>query len=108
MLRPPVLQQFRHTERYTYEHWIDHNAQVAMATVRYAGIKIDFERQAVSRYWLIKPTMTADKGVDLREVWEAGSQATSALKHLISEDYYPRAWMQQFIDVYDHELTLVD
>jgi hypothetical protein len=103
-----VLHQFRHTERYEYEHWVDQNKCLAMATVRYAGIKIDFERQFVSRYWLIKPTMTAADGVDLKKVWEAGSQASSACKHLISEDYYPRSWMQQFIDVYDNELTLID
>jgi len=79
-----------------------------MATVRYSGIKIDFQRSDVSRYWLIKPTVTTEYGVDLKKVWEAGSAASSACKHLISEDYYPRAWMQHFIDEYDNELTLID
>jgi hypothetical protein len=96
-----LFQQFRHTERYTCEG-------LAMATVRYSGIKIDFQRSDVSRYWLIKPTVSISDGVDLGKVWEAGKQASSACKHLISEDYYPRSWMQHFIDVYDNELTLID
>lgn len=108
ILGRPLMQQFRHTERYTYEHWLDYNAHLAMATVRYAGIKIDFQRSDVSRYWLIQPTVSIEDGVDLGKVWEAGNEAAKACKHLISEDYYPRSWMQHFIDVYDNDLSLID
>ena len=103
-----VLHQFRHADRYDYKHWVGHNNHVSMVTVKYSGIKIDFQRSDVSRYWLIKPTMTAEYGVDLKRVLDSGMKASSACKHLISENYYPRTWMEHFIDEYENELTLID
>lgn len=103
-----VLHRFRHTERYVYKHWVDHSTDVSIVSVLYSGIKIDFQRSDVSRYWLIKPTMKAEEGVDLQKVLDSGMKASKACKDLISENYYPRAWMDHFIDEYDNELTLID
>ena len=103
-----VLHQFRHADRYDYKHWLGHNNHVSMVTVKYSGIKIDFQRSDVSRYWLIKPTMKAEYGVDLKKLLDSGMKASKACKDLISENYYPRAWMDHFIDEYDNELTLID
>jgi hypothetical protein len=103
-----VLHKFRHTERYEYKHWVDHSTDVSMVTVLYSGIKIDFYRSDVSRYWLIKPTMTATDRVDIKKLMDSGMKASTRCKDLITENYYPRAWMDHFIDEYDNELTLID
>jgi hypothetical protein len=103
-----VLHKFRHTERYEYKHWVDHSTDVSMVTVLYSGIKIDFYRSDVSRYWLIKPTMTATDRVDIKKLMDSGMKASTRCKDLLTENYYPRAWMDHFIDEYDNELTLID